>query len=257
MRNYSVSYTQNLPNFLCIQVTRRYVSFNGPDNFRQEDRVLTKLSYNEGHENYKVYQVNNRQVDMSLEQLGGAISNGEFGSMLRDVFADRSEADFTWDHWGTLRGKKMAVFRYSVDSAHSTYMLDFDRGAQKVITAYKGLVYADQDTGVVSRITFESENIPPSFPIRDASTVLDYDDAKIGDSTYFLPLRALVRITGPNNVHTKNEEEFRMYQKFGTESSITFGDDATAPLPPEKTEEQPPAPSNDPLMKGLPPPPPK
>jgi hypothetical protein len=255
MRAYATSYTQSLPNFLCVQVTDRFVSFNGGESFHHADKILTKLSYNEGHENYKVYQVNNQSTDTTFEKLGGAISSGEFGSLMSSIFSDKSSAEFGWDHWARLRGKVVVVFNYFIDSGHSDYVLDFDRGAQRIVTAYKGLVYADENTGAIQRITFEAVDIPAGFPIREAKTILDYDDAKIGEGTFIVPLRAVVRMHGPNAVHTRNEEEFRMYQKFGTESSITFGADTVPePLPPEKTTEEP---ITDPLMKGLPPPPPK
>jgi hypothetical protein len=254
IRNYADSYVHSLPNYLCVEVIARSVSFNGGESYHQEDRVLAKLSFSNGQENYKVYQVNNQMVDTNLDKLGGAISSGEFGSLMKSVFAPKSQAEFGWDHWGKLRGKINAVFNYSIDNSHSDYSLDYDRGAQRIYTAYRGLIYADENTGVISRITFEAVNIPPDFPIRMAKTTLDYDDQKIGENSYVLPLRALILMAGPNNVHTKNEETFTLYQKFGTESTIKYSDVEAAPLSPDKTTEEP---VEDPVMKGLPPPPPK
>jgi hypothetical protein len=147
----------------------------------------------------------------------------------------------------------MPVFSYFIDSAHSDYSLDYDRGAQRIFTAYKGLIFADENTGAISRITFEAVDIPATFPIRQATTILDYDEQKIGENSYLLPLSAKIQMAGPNNVHTRNQETFKLYQKFGTESSITFAD-VDKPLPADKTAEQP---VEDPAMKGLPPPPPK
>jgi hypothetical protein len=254
IRNYAASYVNSLPNYLCVEVIARSVSFNGGESYHQEDRVLAKLSFSNGQENYKVYQVNNQMVDTNLDKLGGAISSGEFGSLMKSVFAQKSQAELAWDHWGKLRGKINAVFNYSIDNSHSDYSLDYDRGAQRIYTAYRGLIYADENTGVISRITFEAVNIPPDFPIRLAKTTLDYDDQKIGENSYVLPLRALILMAGPNNVHTKNEETFTLYQKFGTESTIKYSDVEAAPLSPDKTTEEP---VEDPVMKGLPPPPPK
>jgi hypothetical protein len=255
MRSYAVSYISSLPNFLCVQSTTRYVSFDGGDRYRLMDRVLAKLSYNNGHEDYKVYSVNNQIVDTTMDKLGGAVSTGEFGSLLKSVFDRKSEAEFGWDHWATLRGKRMAVFNYSIDSGHSDFSLDFDHGAQRILTAYKGLVYADQNTGVITRVTFDAVNIPPGFPVRKATTRLDYDDVKINDISYLVPLASTTWMIGPNNVYTRNEEVFRLYQKFGTNSDIKYSDVDTS-LPADQTTEQP-AEQADPAMKGLPPPPPK
>jgi hypothetical protein len=270
MRSYAGSYTDSLPNFICTQVTRRSVSANHGDSFHLVDTIAAKLSYNEGREDYKIILVNNQMANTSMDRIGGAISTGEFGSLLKDVFANYSEAEFAWDHWATLRGKKVAAFNYVIDSGHSRFTLDWDRGAQRIVTAYKGLVYADENTGAVARVTFEALDIPAGFPIRYAHDTLDYDDVQIGDTKYFVPLKAVVRMTAQGSditnqggrmavqtIDTKNEVEFRNYRRFGTESTITFAPD---PLPEEKTTEKPVQPE-PPLLApdgtALPPPPPK
>ena len=247
MRQYASSYTQNLPNFLCAQVTRRYVGFRGEDPNRLMDTVTAKLSYNEGREDYKVYLVNDRMVNTSIDKLGGAISTGEFGSLMKDVFDPATKADFGWDHWGRLRGRNLAVFNYFIDSGHSHFTLDYERGAQRIVTAYKGLIYADQYTGVIYQITFNAVDVPPGFPIRKAQTKLDYDFVDIGGSKYLVPLKARVLMHTADNVNTRNEQEFTLYRKFGTESNITF---TPPPLDESKTTEQPPDSSEQPRKNG-------
>ena len=247
MRQYASSYTQNLPNFLCAQVTRRYVGFRGEDPNRLMDTVTAKLSYNEGREDYKVYLVNDRMVNTSIDKLGGAVSTGEFGSLMKDVFDPATKADFGWDHWGRLRGRNLAVFNYFIDSGHSHFTLDYERGAQRIVTAYKGLIYADQYTGVIYQITFNAVDVPPGFPIRKAQTKLDYDFVDIGGSKYLVPLKARVLMHTADNVNTRNEEEFTLYRKFGTESNITF---TPPPLDESKTTEQPPDSSEQPGKNG-------
>jgi hypothetical protein len=257
MRQYASNYTDNLPNFLCAQVTRRYAGLNGDEPNRLMDTVTARLSYNEGREDYKVYLVNDRVVNTSIDKLGGAVSTGEFGSLMKDVFDPASQADFGWDHWGRLRGQNLAVFNYFIDSGHSHFQLDYDRGAQRIVTAYKGLIYADQYTGAIYRITFNAVDVPPGFPIRKAQTTLDYDFVDIGGNKYLVPLKAKVLMHTTDNVNTRNEEEFTLYRKFGTESNIVF---SPQPIDDSKTTEQPPDSSHQPAKNGanptgLPPPP--
>ena len=240
MTEYAMNYTENLPNFICTQVTRRYIDPNvSDDHYRIIDTVVTKLSYNEGRENYQIVSVNNKPTDITMEQLrGGTVSSGEFGTLMRGIFESKSDTDFNWDHWASLRGRRMAVFNYFIDSGHSSYSIEYN-GEQRIITAYKGLVYADENTGAISRITFEAVDIPRSFPVNSASEILDYDEVEINGQPYICPLKADVRLTAGRE-KTKNDIEFRLYKKFGTESVITY---APAPLPESQTQEQPPAPS--------------
>jgi len=52
--------------------------------------------------------------------LGGLITYGEFGAILAAPFGPGKAR---WSHWETMDGKRMAVFTYSIDRAHSNYSL--------------------------------------------------------------------------------------------------------------------------------------
>lgn len=248
MKQYALNYTQNLPNFVCVEVMRRFIDFDLSDRYRSLGNVLAKVSYNEGRESYKVYSVNGQLKDVSLDGNnfgGGAVSSGEFGSLMREIFDPKSSADFGWDHWATLRGRRMAVFNYAIDSGHSAWSIDYSAGPgdnQRIITAYNGLIYADEHTGEIARIKFVAVGIPHTFPVSEATEILDYDLVTINGQQYVVPLMAKLNMTAGRQ-KTKNEIEFRNYQKFGTESVIQYDMDPTAPppepLPTSKTEEQP------------------
>ena len=247
MRQYAMSYTQNLPNFICVQVTRQYVDPYGGDAYRSIGNILARVSYNQGREKYVVYSVNGHLMETSMEGLpmsnGGAVSTGEFGSLMREIFEPHSDAEFGWDHWATLRGRRMAVFNYFIDSGHSSYSITYEAGRpdeQRIITAYKGLIYADENTGEIGRITFVAVDIPKSFPVSKATEILDYDAVDISGQQYICPLVAKLYMQAERQ-SSKNEIEFRNYRKFGTETNIKYDMDPNAPppLPANKTEEQP------------------
>ena len=76
-----------------------------------------------------------------------------------------------------------------------------------------------------------------SFPIREVTLKLIYGPARIGDSDFVLPLQAELRSSDDRRFLVKNNIEFRMYRKFGADTSITF--DTPAPLPEGDLKEQP------------------
>ncbi len=236
VRVYALNYVKSLPDFLCTQVTRRYVDPTGLEFWGQQDVVTARLSYFDQKENYKVVLVNNRPTDVSYDALGGATSTGEFGSMMRELFEPETRARFQWERWATLRGRRMHVFSYFVEQPRSKWHISFEKRLD-IVPAYRGLVYVDRDTLGVVRITLEAVGIPPSFPIQQASTVLDYDFTDIAGRQYWLPLKAVVRMR-QGRLLVKNEVEFRLYRKFAAEATITF--ETPEPLPEEKTKEQPP-----------------
>jgi hypothetical protein len=237
-RDYALNYTKTLPDFLCTQVTRRFVDPNGKDFWGQQDVITARVAYVDHHEDYKLVMVNNRMMasdNASMHSLGGATSTGEFGSLMAEVFEPASEAAFVWERWATLRGRRAYVFNYHVTQSRSKWHVTYEK-SDDIVPAYHGLIFVDRDSQSVMRVTMDAE-LPASFPIQQAYTVLDYDYAEISGRPYILPLKAVVRMR-QGKFQTKNEVEFRLYRKFAAEASITF--DTPDPLPDEKTQEQPP-----------------
>ena len=232
----ALNYSDGLPNFICMQVTRRYVEQNGSDNFRLTDTIAERLSYIEHHEDYKVISVNGTPVtNRKHEQLGGATSSGEFGSMLYEIFSPESHTEFQWERWGKLRDHVMHVFRFRVRLENSKYSITAEEVKRTMTVGYHGLIYADRDTNNVMRITMEADDIPADFPIRSASETLDYDSISLSGVKFILPLKVDMQMRDGRNT-MKNQAEFRLYNKFGADTSIIF-DNAPESLPEDKGAE--------------------
>lgn len=232
-RDYALSYTKRLPDFMCTQVTRRYYDPTGMEFWQKEDTITIRLSYFEQKENYKVILVNNHVADTSIDALGGATSTGEFGTMLKELFEPDTRAEFGWERWATLRGRRTYVFNYRVAQNHSKWHVNYQRRVE-VVPGYHGLVYVDKETGAVVRVTLEAE-LPPSFPLQAAGTMLDYDFTDISGQQFLLPLRAQMRMR-EGKFLLKNDVEFRLYRKFSADATISF--DTPEELPDEKLKEQ-------------------
>jgi hypothetical protein len=269
MRDYATNYTATLPNFMCVEMTRRFADPRAQENYRSLGTILARVAYKEGQEDYKVYSVNGKLVDQSMSSVkGGAVSTGEFGSLMREIFDPKSAAEFNWDHWGTLRGRRMAVFSYFIDSGHSSWSItygDDEKDQQRIITAYQGLVYGDPDTGEIARIKFVAVDIPKSFPVTATSETLDYDLVDISGQKYICPLTANLWMKSADGT-LKNEIEFRNYRKFSSDFNIKYETDNLQPLPASKTVEQPAAAPQKPAntkpasswdLPSAPPPPPQ
>ncbi len=233
-RDYALNYTKQLPNFICVQVTRRdYDPTGSGNNWYHQDTITARLSYN-GFENYEVILHNNQPVtNATMRQFGGTTSEGEFGSMMKEIFEPETHTEFSWDHWGKLRGRKTYVFAYDVQQEYSKYRVEAD-GAEAIVPAYRGLVYIDEDTKMVVKIVMKPHDMPSTFPIHEITSSLDYDLETIGDQQYMLPLKSVLTSKRDRQM-TKNDIEFRLYRKFGTESTIKF--ETPDALPEDQTKE--------------------
>jgi hypothetical protein len=247
------NYAQTLPDYMCVQVTRRRVDNSGTENWRLMDTIQEQLSYVDHKESYKVVMYNGTAVsNIQHGQLGGSTSSGEFGSIYTEIFSPDTATDFEWDHWATLRGKRMYVFAFKVAQSRSKYTI-YSGEAHRTITAgYHGLIYADRDTKMVMRYKMECDDIPPDFPVRDVKLDVNYDYTDIAGNKYVLPLKTEIRARDGKYM-SWNESDFHLYRKFGADTTIKFDTDPE-PIPTDKTEEQPAIPDPKPESKDAKPP---
>ena len=228
----AVNYSESLPNYICTQVTQRNVDPTGSgDHWQVADKIQEQLTYFEHQEKYKVVMVNGKLTNNTEhDQLGGARSSGEFGTTLAEIFAPETRAEFKWDRWATLGGKRMYVFAYRVPQPRSNYRIFDEPSERRIIAGYHGFVYADRDTKMVMRILLECEEIPADFPIQEVKVDLWYGVTRIADKDFVLPTR--YELTSRDGKYlVRNEAEFRLYRKFESDATIMFDTDDSAPPP--------------------------
>jgi len=230
--DYARHHEESLPNFICVQTTRRFSDFTGQENWRPIDIIVERLTYFEHKEDYKVIEVNGQPSTVGHNQLGGATSSGEFGSVMKGIFAPETETAFSWQGWFTLRGRRMDVFSYRVAKDKSDYHIVVPNDHIDLVAAYHGLVFIDEHKHFVHRITLHADGISPSFPVQDVSLALDYDYTRIGSADYLLPLTFELRSREGKSL-IKNDVDYDDYRKFDADSSITFG-----AAPPARTQDK-------------------
>ena len=226
-REIALEYTTHLPDFICLQYTRRYVDPQGTDYFQQVDTVATRLSYFDQKEDYKVISVGGKLSDKDYQKLGGAISSGEFGTMLKQIFEPATAAEFGFERWAKLDGRICLVYHYHVSRARSKWSLDWNNGEQVYSPAYSGSIFIDREVPVVMRVTLIAEGIPASFPIQEAKSTLNYGYQDISGKQFLLPLNSEMRMR-ESRLLVKNETEFRNYRKYSADAVITFDAEAVS-----------------------------
>jgi hypothetical protein len=246
MKEYALNYTAKLPNYLCVQITRRHYDPSDKRYRSAGDVIQEQLSFYDKKETYTVQMFNGQSVhNISHERLGGVKSSGEFGSMLNNIFDLEHDAKFDWDHWGTLRGKLMYVFAYRVEKQYGYSMLDEETHRQYT-SAYTGLIYADKETKEIQRVTLKTVEIPSDFTIKNVDLKLDYKPTEISGQVFTLPFHYQL---DSDTMHGKsnNEADFKMYQMYGADTKITFED--SGPTPEDQLKEQPVKPATTPVKK--------
>jgi hypothetical protein len=129
------------------------------------------------------------QLEDEHVALADSATLDRFDDAAREPFEPATKVTFRWDHWGTLRGRLSYVFSYSVPKARSSWRPGPDMVRA---VAYSGLVYIDVETRSIVRITRKVENL--RVPVREASTVLDYEPGERARVLFPLPFRSVEQV---------------------------------------------------------------
>jgi hypothetical protein len=220
-RGYGESYLSNLPNFLCTQVTEQFSAGKNTAHWHRGDTLTSRLVFNQGREERSLEFVNDKPAKHSARQSRTPLTTeGEFGMLIESILGSSTAASFSWKGWDTVRGKRVAVFDYSIDKEHSRLSLSLSDLARAVV-GYHGSIYVDASTGAVWRVTNAITEIPPEVRTKRISTTIEYEETAISGANYLLPVQASVTLfTGSSNL--RNEIQFRNYRRFEADSTIIY-----------------------------------
>lgn len=244
-RDFAANYIRNLPDFICSNMIRRFEThpisridtqaFLG--ELRLQDTITTEVSFDHGKESYKAKTVNGQPHE---EPVPGLTTSGEFGSILGSILIFGG-TNPEWSRWESIDGKPVAVFRYSVDAAHSRYTVNWlntHRRPKETVPAFNGELSIDPASGAIVRLTRHAV-LPRESRIVFVDTVIEYQPVVIGGVSYICPVKSVTRSlwkTDPYGFeYSLNEVQFDSYHKFEGESTLLAYD------PPPNTTAPPPA----------------
>ena len=220
VRAKAIAYTDELPNFICTQLTQRSARYF-PGGWRPVDNFVAELSYFDRKEHYKILTVANQATtSATMENLSGTRSTGEFGTSMRSLFDPATNAVFRLEGREQTNGRETIRLGYQVARQTSSRTINYNN-ERTVVTAYRGRCWIDPESLQIVRLEDKAINIPPDFPITRSDGATDYDLADIGGRKYWLPVRAeVLLVEGGAKLHTRNVIEFKKYRKFEAEVRI-------------------------------------
>ncbi len=221
-RYHAAEFMEELPNFIVTQFVTRYAQTPQQKDWQAQDKLEIELTYSvKNGEKFKLLRLNGKPTSQNYEQLGGATSTGEFGSMLAALFSERSRTEFKEVKRETFRGRQTVIFDFRVKKAHSSNQIT-DKGSGRTVTVgYQGSVWIEIDTARVLRIEQAADDIQPGFPVTLAESAVEYDWVTIAGSRYLLPVYAEVILgRDADRFYSRNVMELRDYRVFDTDLKI-------------------------------------
>ena len=221
-RKRAISYSNSLPNFMCVERTDRSIDPTGRGKWRHIDSIAELLRFHDNSESRQTLEVNGKRSTLEHDDLrgkNGALSWGEFGGVLSAVFQPASKTDFQWQETDAIGSETVQVLAYRVTPNNSSWGLSGNDN-WKLYPGFHGLLYIDSATRSVRRITLEADNLPRDFSIHAASIMVDYDYIAIGAHDYLMPIRGTVSLKQGKKEAVLNEIEFRDYKRYGSKVRV-------------------------------------
>jgi hypothetical protein len=221
-REWVGSFATALPNYVCEQLTTRYVQESKETGWNAIDIITAHVVYDNGKEQYRDITVGGRKTNKSMLDLGGTVSTGEFATTLESLFSSHANAKFKFYRTTNWHESAAAIYDFKVALRNSEWQIHL--GGQTLLPAYSGSIWVDKATAQVRRIEMQADQIPQDFLLDSIQWAVDYDMVRLGQSSYLLPIHAEnLSCERGSPVCKKNSVDFRNYHKFTGESTITFG----------------------------------
>ena len=198
-------YAKELPNFACVQVTRKNVDPTGTSrHWKLTETVHEELTYAGGKEEYTE---NGKKSGANRPE--GLIPSSRFTDFISWIFDPKYKTDFQWTKSDSLRGHRTQTVAYRVPLETSQLMVG-RKSPFKV--SFVGTVDVDADTASILKIAVVAFGLPKTSPLTALSMEYNFDFTKIGDHFFLLPLKADLQSKEAKAL-IWTEVEFREYHK--------------------------------------------
>jgi hypothetical protein len=224
-QRHAAEFMNDLPNFVVTQTVTRSVRTPGKKDWRRQDKLEIELSYRvKTGEQFKLLRYNDKPAQMDYDQLKGATSTGEFGSILEALFSPQSQTEFKEVRRETFHGHQTVIYNFRVKKEFSSNTLTDVNSGRAVTTAYSGSIWIDTESARVLRIKQSAEDIQPGFLITLAERAVEYDWITFEGQRYLLPVYADVILGNDlKRYYLRNVIEMRNYRMFDTDLKILPG----------------------------------
>jgi len=150
----------------------------------------------------------------------GVIGTGFFGLYLKSILVS-GYAIQEYKGEDEVGGRRLAHWNFKLPPAWSGEQMQFQEGSGTV--GLHGSFWADPETLDVVRLEMNADTIPPTLPVAEAVTSINYAQTRLSDTlAVLLPDRAEFLLVKDSGEVSHNRIEFTHCRSFGAESSLSF-----------------------------------
>lgn len=212
---------EKLPNVICEETMK-----NDTGGF-QRQTVTAEVRHEDGRDSYSKIMRNEKPFTSPISELPGSWSEGEFGSVLRVVFAQEAHTQFKFLKETRWHSAPALLFEFQVARENNRRWF-LQVGVQKVYPGIQGKVWLDASSSAVLRLDMAATDldrpIPPEnrrFVLEEVHKSIEYANVHLGDGTDFvLPASSEELKCLRRGWCYREQITFKNCHKFGVKSRI-------------------------------------
>jgi hypothetical protein len=222
-RQVNLERAAKMPNFVADEVVTHYVDRKGSGAWRHdytvEDEITVKgnqISRGRFLRNGKPW----REDRIDLPFTPGIPATG-FAAALAPLFDSHCPTTLKFAGQDELRGKAVVAYRFDSPANGCFGNLYVYRNVP-YNAARTGMILIDGPTGDLLRFEEEAFGFPKQFRVVSRHQVMTWDNVKIGDDSYWLPVSAEFIWTRRTPDRYKAVVEYRNHRHFEAATDITY-----------------------------------
>ena len=211
-RRVNLAYASHLPNFIADETQKRYRSTGNSTQWSTLDTVESEVTFQGDRTIRRRIRRNGKPWDQPFEALPGFKWYGGFGSEIRPVFDPKCPV--------TIEPAGRAQYRYTTpaDGCFSYFYQQY----QRFNPPRAGRVRIDPATGNVVELEEDASGFPEEFELAGREEHITWDAVKIGDVSYWVPVRATCIAAYDSGAKFRIEAEFKNHRHFESSTNVTF-----------------------------------
>lgn len=233
VRLEALRYQRELPDFICDQLTTRFLDPTGTGkHWKLRDKLQVQDVYVAGFVNHKLIAVNGKDANKNYRALEGFLSETvlhSVGFLPAWLFGPLAKTQFEWLREDMLDGRRMEVFSVHLPSADSQFTISAQH--EMFVAGIDGEIYVDAMSAVVRKFDIRMD-LPANSVLQEGTLDIVYGQVSISSRSFLLPVRFEVQARYGGSM-VKNQTEVVRYQKYGAVTTIHF--DEPPPDAPEAT----------------------
>jgi hypothetical protein len=210
----------DLQSFVCAEQIHRFRGSLAGGDAHPIDTVTAKISFQNGNEQYSDIEQNN-QARPAISSIGGAWSEGEFGTLLRQTQVLLDTQPVVFSGYRELGNMPAATYSFHVSEQDSPWDLDIKSREYRI--AFDTEVWVSRSTGEILKIVRTSTSVPAGMGISELRWSVTLERAELNGKTWLLPKTGEYEVLYEKTARREwNVMNFSAYRREGSEVALGF-----------------------------------